>query len=129
MANEGNLRRGNVPGADTSAATAARAALRESEEAMRGPDVSPDDVVLAMFQEASIAHTKMLRKWNRSGGKPDKILLEAMRETRQLARDARDIVVARGRTAEAETFFAQVAGRVTSANLGEGPRPVGQVSV
>ena len=124
-----NLRRGGQ--SDTTKARAAAAALEQREaaeeeaigQAARSP-AGPDDAIVELFEKTARATSRMLDKWLRQRGEPSRAMIEAEKETRQLGMVARDILIARGRTAEAETFFATVAARLDSANLVEGPRPV-----
>lgn len=117
----GNLKRGT----DTTAARAQKAANQAKDEEIRDKAAKdPDDAILEMFTEASVAAARGLRKWNRTGGEPTRQTIDAVKEARQLAVVAGDILRARGSATEAERFFAGLASRLSEANLGEGPSPV-----
>lgn len=124
-ARQENLKRGRT-GPDVGAAgRAAAAEVREKDQAIRDAAANdPDDAILEMFQEASVAAARGLRKWNRSGGEPSRQTIDGVKEARQLAIVAGDILRTRGSATEAERFFAQMATRISAANLGEGPQPV-----
>lgn len=102
----------------------------------------PDKVILELFQEAALAATRGLRQLNRIETRraeaqqegdttteervreASRQLIETVRETRQLATVAGDILKARGSSAEATEFFAEMEARFTEANLGEGLVPI-----
>jgi hypothetical protein len=121
-----------IPGGLTDAAREKSRQVRESErradEYLRKlTEQDPDAVLLAMFQ-AGVAATRALRKWNRRGGEPSRNEIDAVKEARQLALTCQDILKARGASTEAESFFAGLASRLSEANLGKSPRPVGEVA-
>ena len=127
MANDENLKRGRLQPGDVTQANATRAANREQESEIDASE-DPDDVTLELFKEASKAALRGYRKLNKKGGEPSRQQLEASKEARQLADVCRDIIRARGAATAAEHFFAEVARRITKANLAEGPQPVGEVA-
>ena len=135
MANEGNLKRGNVQqksefgpgGGNPEPGLEAIARNREQDAALLQLD-DPDDVTLELFKEASLAALRGYRKANRQRGEPNRQQIEASKEARQLAEVCRDIIRARGAATEARRFFTEMASRITAANLEEGPRPVGEVA-
>lgn len=128
MANTSNLKRGNT--VNQGAGLEAIAANREAEQELReAAQTAPDDALLKMYEAAVVAATKGLEKWNRKGGEPSRLVIEGAKEARQLALVALDIIKARGAVTEAQRFFAEMASRLTAANLEEVPRPVGEVAL
>lgn len=121
-----NLKRGNMVAGDRYAKArevVAENRAADKEIAQRAQD-SPDDAILELFTEASRAAARGLRKWNQRGGEPSRQAIEATKEARQLAVAAAEILRARGRSAEAESFFAEVEARIVATRVGKGMQPV-----
>jgi len=125
-----NLKRGNkdfgreVKGDNFQAARAAQDKNRASDaRIVEAAQDSPDDAILELFTEASRAAARGLRKWNQRGGEPSRQTIEATREARQLAISAAEILRSRGRSEEAESFFAEMEARISKTNMGKGMQP------
>jgi hypothetical protein len=103
--------------------------LQEYHDQQRrvGDASDPDDVVEELFKEASKATLALIRKWNRSrkGEQLPRVIVDASRETRQLADAYYRILAARGAVAEAQQFFADLDARLQAGalDLDERTRP------
>lgn len=135
MSNASNLKRGTA-GPEEDRWAHARAVKEQHDELDRtiSEDLTdPGDAVLVMFREATLSATRGLRALNKpkKQGQTDeeyaeasRRLLDTVREARQLAGAAAEVLKAQGRAAEAGTFFAEMETRLAAASLGEGPQPI-----
>jgi hypothetical protein len=112
-----NLKRGK--GGNTgSIQTVLDARVREGErqeQIAKLARVDPDEVLLELFTAAAQGTIKLMGRWTRArSGQayPPKVVIEASRETRQLADAVYKIMQARGARAEAQEFFTELGERL-----------------
>lgn len=137
MSNASNLKRGNVAPKDAQRESMALARKkleenRAADKAISEELTDPGDAVLVMFREATLSATRGLRLLNKpkKDGQTDeeyreasRRLLDTVREARQLAAAAAEVLKAQGRASEAGSFFAEMETRLAAAGVGEGPAP------
>lgn len=126
-----NLKRGNVPQATLRAAEDLEAkparqmpsnpggnietvfAARERDKQVKTLAVEdPERVQEELYAEMSLQVMRLTRKLNRTGGPPDRIIIEAWRELRQAGLVVLEIRRSRGSLAEAADFFAELEQRM-----------------
>jgi len=105
--------------AKTARATATSAAQRAKDQEL-AETADPDRVILEMQVQSGLAAIRGLRRFN-AGGEPSKLLIDVVREARQLSVEARSILIERGHANRADSFLDEVAERMSRANFGVCP--------
>lgn len=88
----------------------------------------PEQMLMDLFADLSAGVKLLTEKWLARGDDPSRNLMDALREFRQSLGEVRDTIKLRGKTSELEAILAEVATRISSANLEARPRPVSKAS-
>lgn len=78
--------------------------------------IDPERAQEELYSDLTVAVGRQLRKLNRAGGEPSRLLIEAVKELRQAGLVVLEIRRSRGSLAEAEDFFGEVGSRVEALN-------------